>query len=122
MSDIAPKVDAIADLQNVTDCFMTAALIRNDHLAQSAGIDLSWLLSKDGQATYKTASLPVPKTAETIVHITGTVIAEGGVAFAYANFINTDRSKDGKTTFSASAARPDADWFLSKPPLTPPAH
>ena len=36
----ADRVDAIADLQNVTDCFMVAALIRQDRLTAKAGLDL----------------------------------------------------------------------------------
>ena len=114
MSDVAAKVDALADLQNVTDCFMTAALIRQDRLLEKAGLDFAWLLGPVA-APYKTASLPVPRTAETVVRISGNVIAQGGVSLAYASFTVVPRNSDGKTTFAASPARPSESWFVIKP-------
>jgi hypothetical protein len=115
MSDVAAKVEAIADLQNVTDCFMVAALIRQDRLAEKAGLDLAWLWSAPGAATYKTASLPTPRTAETVVRISGNVLAQGGVSLAYANLVAVPRNTDGKATFGAPAARPAGGWFVVKP-------
>ncbi len=109
----ADRVDAIADLQNITDCFMVAALIREDRLTTKASLDWTWLTSAEGTAQYKVASLPVPKTADTVVHISGNVIAQGGVALAYANFTAVERSKDGK--FAVTASRPEGTWFASKP-------
>jgi hypothetical protein len=109
----AERIDAIADLQNVTDCFMVAALLRQDRVPAKAGLDWSWLTSAQGLAQYKVASLPVPRTADTVVHISGNVIAQGGVALAYANFSGVGRSKDGK--FTAAAARPASGWFAARP-------
>jgi hypothetical protein len=114
MGEVAAKVEAIADLQNVTDCFMTAALIRQDRLAEKAGLDWAWLLSAEGAARYRTASLTVPRTAETVVRISGNVIAQGGVSLAYASFTGVERNQDGKTAFAAAAARPAEGWFVVK--------
>jgi hypothetical protein len=111
--DVAARVDAVADLQNVTDCFMLAALIRQDRLTEKAGVDFSWLLSDAGKERYRTASLPVPRTADTVVHIAGNVIAQGGVSFAFASFTGVERDKQGKVAFAAPAVRPKDAWFMS---------
>jgi hypothetical protein len=113
MPAVAQRIDAIADLQNVVDCFMVAALIRQDRLAEKAGLDWAWLTSAEGIAQYKTASLPVPRTADTVVHISGNVLAQGGVALAYANFTGVGRSTD-KPVFQAAPARPADAWYLLK--------
>jgi len=114
MPAIATKVDAIADLQNVTDCFLTAALIRQDRLAEKAGLDFAWLLAADAPTRYPTATIPVPRTAETIVQLTSNVIAQGGVAFPLKRFASIDRSTDPKATFTTATSRPDTNWFASK--------
>jgi hypothetical protein len=115
MNDVAAKVEALADLQNVTDCFMVAALLRQDRLAEKSGVDFTWLLSAQGAVRYKTATLPVPKTAETVVRVSGNVIAQGGVALPLADLTGVPRENDGKTPFSAATARPTEGWFLVKP-------
>ena len=70
---------------------MLAALIRHDRLEEKAGVDFSWLLSAAQQERYQTAKVPTPKTAQTIVHISGNVIAQGGVAVRLAALGHTAR-------------------------------
>jgi len=123
MAEVAAKVDAVADLQNVTDCFMVAALLRADRLLERTGVDVAWLIAPDAArgnpgaaeaGPYKVAALTVPRTAETVVHISGNVIAQGGVAFAYKTFTDVPRGQaDGKVTFSARRDRPADQWFLT---------
>jgi len=49
-----------------------------------------------------------------VVHISGNVIAQGGVAFAYKTFTDVPRGQaDGKVTFSARRDRPADQWFLT---------
>jgi hypothetical protein len=114
MTAIAAKFDAVADLQNVTDCFMLAALARQDHLTQRAGVDFTWLLGADAAIRYPTTALPVARTAETVVTIKGNVIAQGGVAFPLTRFTSLPRSGDAKPTFAAAAQRPADSWFALK--------
>jgi hypothetical protein len=115
MTDVAAKVEAIADLQNVTDCFLTAALVRQDRLLAKAGLDFAWLLGAQGAAQYKTAALPVPRTAETLVHISGNVLAQGGVSLAYASLTGVPRNTDATAAFATPPARPNEGWFFVKP-------
>jgi hypothetical protein len=105
VDDIAAKVDAVADLQNVTDCFMVAALLRQDGLPEKAGLDLAWL---HDAAAYPLQKLPVPKTAETVVHIQGNAIAQGGVAMGLAAFTSVERRQE---PLGLAPQRPAADWF-----------
>jgi Protein of unknown function (DUF1598) len=55
-----------ADLQNLADLAVLAALVDSDKLHRKAGWDLSWLQSDEG---YRVRRLRVPKTAETLVNI-----------------------------------------------------
>ena len=92
---------------------MLAALIQQDRLAEKAHLDLQWLYL-DPDHHYPTATLFVPRTADTIVHINGNVVAQGGVAIALKSLTSADRSKDQHPTFTASPARPATTWFLAK--------
>jgi hypothetical protein len=109
--DVASRIDGIADLQNVMDCFMVAALLREDQLFDKAGIDAAWILDAH---TYKVGVVPVPRTAETVVHINGNVIAQGGVAVSLNRMMGVRKAGEGSL---ATAARRPADWFerVAKP-------
>ena len=85
MTDVAGRVEAIGDLQNVTDLFLLANLLEREKLAEKAGLDLGWLLAAGGAdgaggaGAYHVQSLTEPRTAQTIVSDNGSVITEGGV-------------------------------------------
>lgn len=109
---VAAKVDAIADLQNVTDCFLTAALIRHDRLAEKAGLDLAWLHSADAPTCYPTTTIPTPRTAETVVTISADVIAQGGVSLPLSRLTTLDRAPN--STLATTPDRPASTWYLAK--------
>ena len=111
--EVAARIDAVADLQNITDCFLLAALIQEDQLDQKAHLDLQWLYS-DPEHHYPTATVTTPRTADTIVHINGNVIAQGGVAISIKSLTGTDRSKETNPKLSALPDRPTGTWFLSR--------
>lgn len=67
---------AYADLANLADLSVLAALIAEDKLAEKVGWDLEWVLKE-----YKVAEVDVPKNAETLVNYnvtSKTVIYAGG--------------------------------------------
>lgn len=109
MPDVSTRITEYADLQNVTDLFLAAALIRQDDLARKSGLDLAWILSPNN---YKTASHTVPKTAETVITDTGGMITEGGVIFALRLF-PADRGK-GNAMLASSRDRPRGEWYLTR--------
>lgn len=109
MAEVAPRLDAIADLQNIADLFLIAVLLKNDKLADRAGLNLEWILS----GPYRPAPVPVPRTAETLVADTGTAIIQGGVALQYRTLAALERKKDDQP---AARNRPTDAWFLTKAP------
>jgi hypothetical protein len=108
MNDVAPRLDAVADLQNVADLFLVAVLIKHDKLAEKAGVDLAWLLT----GPYKPTPVPVPRTAETLVADTGAAIIQGGVALPVNALASLDRTTSDKA--AAARTRPTDGWFLTK--------
>ena len=73
--------------------------------------DLAAVLAPD---RYRVASLPVPRTAETMVSDNGSMIAQGGVAMAYGAFADVARDSQGGETLTAARDRPIDTWFLTK--------
>ena len=78
LPELSAAVPAYAELQNVADLSVLAALVRRDGLAERAGWDLTWVL--DRQNGYPVTRVPVPRTAETAVNITSGSLAAGGVS------------------------------------------
>jgi hypothetical protein len=111
MTEVAPRVDAVADLQNVTDCFLVAAVLRRDGLIEKAGLDLGWLADA---AKYPVTALPAPRTADTLVHVSGNMIVQGGVALSYKALAATAR--DAAPAAGGDAPRPTSTWFVSVKP------
>jgi hypothetical protein len=111
MHDAAGRIDALADLQNVTDLLLLACLIRQDQLAAKTGVDLAWLIDP---ANYRPAATPVPRTADTVVFDNGTVISEGGVLVTAESLTSAPRTADSKSALASLRARP-TDWFLTRP-------
>ncbi len=114
MPALAEKIDAFADLQNISDLLFVAALIKHDKLDQKTGIDLAWALDA---TKFKPAALPIPKTADTLVHISGKAIASGGVGLGYNSAIATDhRQTDTVKTLEQSKNRSPENWLLTTSP------
>ena len=62
---------------------------------------------------YKTASLTVPKTAETIMGDANGMITEGGVLLAARELNGTARGKSN-ALLAKRRERPTADWFITR--------
>jgi hypothetical protein len=106
---IAAAEAPVADLENIADLTLLAALIRTDKLEERTGVDLGW-----ARASYPVAKVPVAKTAETAVAITGNAIASGGVAFSMGPVLAAEaRQKDTQSPLAEARKRPEAaDWKL----------
>jgi hypothetical protein len=76
MNVLAAEVPLYADLQNITDLAMLAALIKHDKLDTRIQWDLSWV---NDTSRWRVATVPAPRTVPTLVHYTGGSLAAGGV-------------------------------------------
>lgn len=66
LPELAQVQPVFADLQNLADLAVLAALIDTDSLDRKTGWDLAWLRRDDG---YRVRKMRVPKTAETLVNL-----------------------------------------------------
>jgi hypothetical protein len=100
---------ALADLQNIADIAVVAALVRQDRLDARIGWDASWCL--DAKAC-PVPTVPVMKNAQTVVAIQGNAIACGGVAFSMHNVVGKDSRKTVKEGVLAAvpAAPKESTW------------
>lgn len=90
-----------ADLQNVTDLALLAALIRHDKLDDRAGLDLSYWRS----GAYSPTPVPTPRSADTIVnHIAGSVVA-GGVKLRMSDHVESRETDEGNVLAGVRAKR-----------------
>ncbi len=111
MPQLAEKIDALADLQNVCDLLLLATLIKQDKLDTRVGFDLTWALDATAHAPEK---LPAPKNAETLVHIVTHSIASGGVSLSLGDIINEEKRQ--ADTRKIIPAAPRAENWLSTVP------
>jgi len=102
MEQLARRIPAFADLQNISDLALVATLLGKQKLHERAGWDPSWVLDPDG---YAVASLDVPKRAPTLVNYHAThsrvIFAAGGVLLSPADFaepVEDDTPAAGTTT------------------------
>ena len=99
--ELAAAVPLFAELQNVADESLLANLIRRDHLAEKVGWDTAWLLD---DAACPVATVPVPRTAQTLVGFTNGSLVAGGVILSVAPFIDAHaRQPDQKQTLKSPA-------------------
>jgi len=97
-----------ADLQNIADMALLAALIRADKLDQKVGLDMDWAIS-----SYDVTKVVVPRTTETQVNVTGGSVASGGVALSMMPLVGeTAREKASDGTLAALKQRPTEGWIL----------
>lgn len=78
--ELSAIIPIFAELENVADLSVLAALIRQDGLAQKVGWDASWLLD---ESAYPVHELPVPHSADTAVAVTSGSLVAGGVQMNY---------------------------------------
>jgi hypothetical protein len=110
---------ALADLQNIADLSVVAALVRRDRLDTRAGWDASWCLDA---AACPVPTIPVPKNAVTVVSVLGHAVACGGVAFSMGPVVSKDArsaAKDG--AIPAIPALPAAAAWQTQLTLPPAA-
>jgi len=96
---LATAIPAFADLQNVADLSLLAALIRQDRLDRKAGLDLSWALS---ESACRVAKVPVARTVDTLVCVTGPSLVAGGVTISASQWVSPSaRQIDEKGVLTA---------------------
>lgn len=82
--DLSKLIPSFADLANLSDLSLLAALIGRDKLHQKADLDLDWVLAQDG---YPVAKVDVPESAASLanIHQNGRVVMfmAGGVLLDY---------------------------------------
>ncbi|MCH8828697.1 MAG: DUF1598 domain-containing protein [Planctomycetes bacterium] len=96
MAKLESAVPAFADLHNLADLAILAALIRSDRLHEKAGWNLSAAVKP---SAYRVTKIPVPKQADTLVAFKKkgrrTVTVAGGVQLSVRKLISR-RKKLGK--------------------------
>ena len=104
--EVSRHVPAFADLANLSDLAVLAALIARDDLHTQAGWDLSWALDP---VACKVEAVTAPKSAQTLCHYRQygreTIFVAGGVLLAAASQI-TERAKDEKGDLKGQSQRP----------------
>lgn len=106
MDAIAAKVEAIADLQNVSDLLVVAALIQQDRLDHKAGVDLSWVYDA---RVYTPAAYPVAKFADTQVLVTSDSYVAGGV-YVTPGAVLKNRETPRDEALTKARKRPGDGW------------
>jgi hypothetical protein len=95
-----------ADLANLADLSVAAALIGQEKLAEAAGWDASWALNE-----YPVAKVAVPDSARTLANFkvnSGMVIYAGGGVLLCPSEPIKERAADDAV--AAQAKRPSGDW------------
>ena len=112
---LSESILPFADLANLTDLALLAALIGTDRLHEKVGWDLSWAMDPKG---YPEARMAVPKGARTLVnyHSAGKMIifSSGGVRLSPGQDVQK-RVRDEKGALKDQRRRPGGgDWILSR--------
>ena len=101
-----------ADLCNLGDLSVLAALVAEDRLAEKSGWDLSWILDPKG---YAVAKMIAPASAATLCSATtvgdSAIFVSGGIWIKPAEWA-AKRADDAKVARKAS--RPEKGWSLSR--------
>jgi hypothetical protein len=114
MEQLGTLVPLYAELQNVTDLAVVAALIRKDGLDRRTATDLSWILSREGN--FPLSKVPTPRTAETLVNYTnGSLVAGGVTIFPETVVSERNRQRDERGALGGVRGRPSGDnWWKSE--------
>ncbi len=105
---LAAAIPAFADLWNITDLALVAALIGEDRLHQKAGWDIRWVMDPKG---YPVEKLPVARTADTLGLYTGSVYIIGGIELSLNKYVK-ERQRDEEGKVKEHRARPSEGWRL----------
>lgn len=113
MTAMGAEIPAWADLANLADLALVAALIGADGLAERAGWDPAWVL-KDCPV----AKVDVAKSVDTMINFREAgdflVVVSGGVTLEMAEAVK-QRDTKPKVDPAAKARRPDLEWALVGP-------
>ena len=95
---LAVNQPLIADLQNLADLSILAALIQRDKLDEKVGWDTSFLRREAGEkeAAFPVTRVTVPKTAEALSNYSNGSIAAGGVVLSTAKVLLAPTEPDAK--------------------------
>jgi len=115
MGELSVAIPSWADLANLTDLAVVAALIRTDRLHERVQWDLAWVL--DDEDGYPVTRYEVPDQVQTLVTSLRSGYAAGGVVMDLAAIVaQREEAEDGPR---AGLARPDADdsltWSVASP-------
>ena len=94
----------VADLQNLADLSVLAALVQREKLDRKAGWDTAWLM-RSGDGGFPVAKVPVPLNAEALASYSNGAIAAGGVSLAPARVVAGPTEKDEKQALGSPLAR-----------------
>ncbi|MEX2213561.1 MAG: DUF1598 domain-containing protein [Phycisphaeraceae bacterium] len=98
---LSQAIPAFADLANLSDLSLAAALIGSDKLHDKAQWDMTWVLDEKG---YEVAKVKVPTTAETLVNSKRTtrmvIFVGGGVLLSYGEVTGKREKDEGKLAAS----------------------
>ncbi len=112
MTTLAATMPLFADLQNIADLGVLAALIRTDKLDRKVGIDLG-----EAARSHEVRKVPVPKAADTQVNILNNTLASGGVMFQLMPLVVPDaRETDEENSTTDFRRRPESGWLLPPEP------
>lgn len=110
--ELSRYIVQFADLWNVTDLAVLAALIRHDRLDERCGVELNWLLDDD---RYRVPTMETPKSVDTVAIATMSRrkvdVMIGGVTLEPRQVVVAERESSAE--LSAIARRPVAgEWLL----------
>jgi Protein of unknown function (DUF1598) len=116
---LADAIPSFADLWNLTDLGLMAALIARDKLHEKVGWDVSWLLASSG---YPVQQIPVPRLADTVVGYRSRTYVIGGVNLRLGAAVGPDRRQlDDTGKLAEKAHRPEAGLWLFVPEQVSPS-
>ncbi|MBI4565346.1 MAG: DUF1598 domain-containing protein [Planctomycetes bacterium] len=117
MEDLCRHLPAFADLANLADLSVLAALIGRHDLHRRIDWDLAWILDRQG---YARAVLSAPKFAQMLCayrrHIQQTIFVTGGVLLVPGAALQ-NVTKDEKGILKEKARRPEGTDWSATPPL-----
>ena len=115
---LADAIASFADLANLSDLGLFAALVAQDRLHEKVKWDLSWLLEPSG---YPVPQVPVPRLADTVVGYRTRTYVIGGVNLRLGSAAQPKRRlQDDSGKLAEQAQRPqDGRWLFVPEQLSP---
>ncbi|QOV91391.1 DUF1598 domain-containing protein [Humisphaera borealis] len=97
----------IADLQNLADLSVVAALIQRDKLDRKVGWDTGWLMQSTGDSlsSFPVTKVVTPRNADALANYTNGSIAAGGVVLSPGKVLSSPTEPDDKKTLDSPKAK-----------------